>query len=46
MEPYCISGHDQYESNWSRDGAELEMDITRRKGGSTSGGKAEEKQRC
>ena len=45
MEPYYRSGHDWYESNQSRDGVELEMDITQRKGGSMSRGKAEEKQR-
>ena len=45
MEPYSISSHDWYESNWSRDRMELETDITQRKGGSTSGGKAEEKWR-
>ena len=45
MEPYYISSHDWYESNQSHDGVELEMDITQRKGGSMSRGKAEEKQR-
>ena len=45
MEPYYISSHDQYKSNQSSDRVELKTDITQRKAGSTSRGKAEEKQR-